>query len=225
MNIGKPYAVRISTMKQSGKDVINVAFGDNATALKNDKDGYYHFVQSCTDDGILSITRYPYKRNREDGFLKVCNGMVKVTNEHGIRLLTKYIGEYNEISVRPNTINGSPAIFYELSLSNRSNFTNMYARKSGSIVDIEEPKVKRYVQDKKKIDELYDKAVEKEKAPVSNEPSSIATIDEIMAEEIKNLNVRIEKLQKEIEPLLTTRLRLTRARECLKYNCEIQKGE
>ena len=215
MNIGKPYAVRISTTKQGGKDVIVVVFGDNASALKNDKDGYYHFVQNCTDEGTLSITRYPYKRNREDGFLKVYNGMVKVTNDYGIRLLSKYIGEYSTISVRPNTINGSPAIFYELSLSNRSNFTNMYASRSGKTVDIEEPVKKpvkepnRYVEDKEKIEELYDKVPEAAKKPapvdipkpVVNDANPLATLDEIKDQQLKELEAKIKKLQNELDPL------------------------
>lgn len=231
---GREYAVRINVTFGGKYPIAAVYFGDNAwlplgTAPSQERDWYYGVER--VDDNTLYIKRYGYKRNRQDGRVKA-QGTFRIWQQlqfsmpEAIKALTEFKGEYANLYRCEDQSNGDIKVWKVLK-SERSNFSNMYSKTA----PVKEPE--RYIQNKEKIDELYNKVIERqttpvlveEPKPVLNETNPLTTIDEIMGEQLKELETKIKALQAELEPLVDARLRLTRARECLKYNCEIQKGE
>ncbi len=230
---GREYAVRINVTAGGKYPIGSVYFGDNAwlplsTAPHQERDWYYGVEK--VDDNTLYIKRYGFKRNRLDGRVKA-QGTFRVWQQLQfsqaafIKALSEFKGEYANMYRCEDQSNGDIKVWKVLK-SERSNYTNMYSKAT----PVKDPD--RYVENKKKIEDLYKKVPEAAKAPVNvaddirvEVQNPLATIDEIMGDQLKELENKIKALQAELEPLVEARLRLTRARECLKYNCEIQKGE
>ena len=233
------YAFRISITGEGGKSPLGyIRFGDKGPKgiMDSNKDGYYGIDEFTP--GKLRIVRYTWHKYH-DGRVKGTGDrnhrVLAFGRDNDIELLRKYAGEYD--CFEESTTSGGTTRIFTVDISNKANFSTMYARKSGQTADIEEAPKTPVFKDKP-----YDPTHLSKIAALSNEDAAklskeiimgsnkvnndpLATIDNIMGEQLKELETKIKKLQAELEPLLEARLRLTRARECLKYNCEMQKGE
>lgn len=239
----RDYALRINLIKDG--TIATVNFGERSRLMDIDG-GYWEVSEVC--EGELLLSKHNWHRHHDGRVKGSGTGSKRVlqfSKPETLTILSKYVGEYG--TLYPATIHFNEekqiAKRFKVKLSERSNFTNMYSKHVTTVTEkpviVEESK--RYVEDKDKIQKLYDKFPDEAKkvslinyppagrfeAPVDIHPvvksdDELEALKQLMNEkiykyeaEIRAINDQINELMDKLHEAEDNHLALSRALDIL----------
>ena len=202
----RDYALRINLIKDG--TIATVNFGERSRLMDIDG-GYWDVSEVC--EGELLLTKHNWHRHHDGRVKGSGTGSKKVlqfSKSETLAVLNKYIGEYGILHTAADFYADTPSTkYFKVKLSERSNFTNMYSKHVTTVTEkkpviVEESK--RYVEDKDKIEKLYEKFPDEAKrVSLTNYPPTgrIETPKEETIKEPEKVDILPVKADDELEAL------------------------